>query len=297
MCGLVGPRWPNGRHHLRAPRAIQLGSEMTAQIGLAPTTDCRSFGRHGLADGVALDAVTGMPPDYILVPGPPVRAASWQATAEHLRKAGLSVQVPDVLAHVLSAPSWRTWTRHLLDHISPGRHTVAVGHSSSCALVADLATKLPMSGLILVDGDIPPTQGAAPPVRPALLEFIRGIADETGMLPPWSRWFAGDAVRASLVGIDILQKDAEEFARFEQALPRLRADWFNDAIELGHWDHVPAGYIQTSQIFDHAAMEARRRGWPVTNLNGTHLDPTLRPVEMSAAITSMTRQLGLVGTI
>jgi len=162
-------------------------------------------------------------------------------------------------------------------------------------LVAELAIKMPLSGLILVDGDIPPPQGAAPPVRPALLEFIKGIADETGTLPPWSRWFANDALRASLVGIDVLQRDAQEFARFEQGLPRLRVDWFNDNIELCHWDHVPAGYIQASQIYDHATAEARRRGWPVAHLNGTHLDPTLRPVEMSEAITSMTRELGVVG--
>jgi ribosomal protein S18 acetylase RimI-like enzyme len=150
---------------------------------------------------------------------------------------------------------------------------------------------LAVAGVILVDGDTPPPEGAAPPVRPDLLEFIGGLADETGILPPWSRWFGGDAARASLVGIDVLQRDAAAFARFEQGLPRLRVDWFSDKIELDRWDHVPAGYIQTSQIYDHATAEARRRAWPVTMLNGTHLDSALRPVEMSEAITAMTRRL------
>ena len=192
----------------------------------------RSSCRHGLVDRLIFTTIADMNPEYILVPGPPVRAASWQPTAELLRKAGLSVQVPDILAHLFSPPSWSTWTKHLLDHISPGRNTVVVGHSSSCALVAELATKMPLRGLILVDGDIPPLKGAAPPVRLALLEFIRGIADDTGTLPPWSRWFADDALRASIVGIDVLQRDAREFALFEQGLPRLRADWFDDEIEL-----------------------------------------------------------------
>jgi ribosomal protein S18 acetylase RimI-like enzyme len=166
-----------------------------------------------------------------------------------------------------------------------------VGHSSACALVAELATKMVVSGLILVDGEIPPAHGATSAVRPALLAFIEGLADETGTLPVWSRWFADDAARASLVGIDILQRDAAALAQFERGLPRLRVDWFSDKIELGRWDHVPAGYIQTSQIYDHATAEAHRRGWPVAKLNGTHLDPALRPVEMSEAITSMTRRL------
>jgi pimeloyl-ACP methyl ester carboxylesterase len=237
-----------------------------------------------------------MKPNYILVPGPPVRAASWLPTAERLRKAGLSVQVPDILAHSSAPPSWSRWTRHLLDHVDSDKNTVVVGHSSACVLAAELATRLPVGGVILVDGDIPPQQGAAVPVRPALLEFVRGIADETGTLPPWSRWFANEPTRASLVGVDLLQLDPAGFTRFEEGLPRLRLDWFYDAIELERWDHVPAGYIQASQIYDHATAEALRRGWPVAKLDGTHLDPTLRPVEMSEAIVAMSDLLRMAGT-
>ena len=233
-----------------------------------------------------------MTQNYILVPGPPVRAASWQPTAEILRQAGCSVQVPDVLAHCATPPSWSTWTRHLLEHITPSMSTIVVGHSSACVLAAELATKVVVGGVIFVDGDIPPAHGAAQPVRPALLEFINGIADETGTLPVWSQWFKDDPARASLVGIDIFQRNPSAFARFEQSLPKLWVDWFNDEIELECWDDVPAGYIQASPIYDHAIEEARRRGWPVAKLNGTHLDPVLRPVEMSEAIMAMARLLG-----
>jgi len=37
--------------------------------------------------------------------------------------------------------------------------------------------------------------------------------------------------------------------------------WFDDVIDLVPWDHVPAGYIQLSAIYDHAAEEALRRAW------------------------------------
>ena len=82
------------------------------------------------------------------------------------------------------------------------------------------------------------------------------------------------------------------FAQFENGLPKMRADWFDDTIELASWDHIPAGFIQTSRIYDHAAEEAWRRGWPVASLQGTHLDPTLRPAETAEAILSMSRRLG-----
>jgi hypothetical protein len=124
-----------------------------------------------------------------------------------------------------------------------------------------------------------------------LLDFIRGLADIDGKLPIWSRWFDADPRRASLVGIDALQHDALAFAHFEVGLPNLTIDWFTDEITLERWDHVPAGYIQASKIYDHATAEAQRRGWPVANLNGTHLDPALRPVQMSEAIMAMAHRL------
>jgi hypothetical protein len=97
--------------------------------------------------------------------------------------------------------------------------------------------------------------------------------------------------RMSLVGLDALARDAAAFARFESGLPRMQIDWFDDAIELADWDHIPAGFIQTSAIYDHATIAAQRRGWPVTNLHGTHLHPTLYPAETANAIIAMSRQL------
>lgn len=232
-----------------------------------------------------------MSPDIVLVAGPLVRASSWELTAGHLREAGWTVQVPDILAFHASPPAWSEWTGCLLEHISPTGQLLLVGHSSASALVADLATRLPTCGVIIVDGDVPPHSGAASPVRPALRDFIRSRAGADGALPIWSRWFAGDAQRLTLVGLDILAGDPDAFAQFEEGLPAMRADWFDDTIELASWDHIPAGFIQTSKIYEHAAAEAQRRGWPVTRLDGTHLHPTLSPAETAEAIISMSRRL------
>jgi len=197
--------------------------------------------------------------DFILVAGPLVRASSWEPTARQLREAGYRAQVPDVLAYHQPPPSWSAWNSHLLQLISSCSESVLVGHSSASALVADLAGKLLCQCLIMVDGEVPPSQGAASPVRPALHDFIKSLAGPDGTLPIWSRWF-GNARRASLVGLDILASDAVAFAAFEGGLPRLSVDWFDDTIELANWDRIPAGFIQTSAIYDHSAAEAQRRG-------------------------------------
>jgi hypothetical protein len=229
--------------------------------------------------------------NFVLVPGPLVRASSWEPTAKLLRKSGHHVQTPDALDDQQSPPAWREWTSHLLQRITSCHEPILVGHSSASVLVADLARRLPCRCVIIVDGEVPPLRGSAAPVRPALQDFIRSIAASDGALPIWSRWFAGDSRRTSLVGLDLLARDPVAFAEFERGLPRLSVDWFDDTIELAGWDHIPAGFIQCSPIYDHAALEARRRGWPVIKLDGTHLHPTLDPAETALAIESVSRQL------
>src|SRR4051812_12873482 len=182
-----------------------------------------------------------MPADFVLVAGPLVGSSSWEPTARHLRDAGWRVHVPDVLAACEAPPLWSQWTSHLIDLLPAGDEPILVGHSSAGALVADLASKVTARGLIIVDGDIPPANGAAPPVRPALRKFIAGLAGADGALPAWSRWFDRDPPRASLVGIDVLARDPVALAQFEKELPQLNASWFDDTIDLAGWDHVPAG--------------------------------------------------------
>ena len=137
--------------------------------------------------------------------------------------------------------------------------------------------------------------GPAYPVRPALREFIAALPEEAGLLPPWSQWFLRDPQRATLIGIDRLAHDDATFAAFEQMLPRMTKAWFEDTIELHPWDHVPAGYIQTSGIYGHAMAEAQKRGWPVMRLQGTHMHPTLAPDEMADAILRMSDLLTQTG--
>ena len=232
-----------------------------------------------------------MKPDIVLVAGPLVGASSWAPTAARLRATGARVHVPDVLANLGSAPRWRDWTSHLADLTSVDAKPILVGHSSASTSVADMATKMQVRGLIIVDGDIPPASGAAAPVRAALHEFIAGLADEDGLLPPWSQWFRKDLHRSRLVGIDSLALDAASFESFEMDLPRMTLDWFDDVIDLAPWGHVAAGYIQLSAIYDHAAEEALRRGWPIRRMQGTHLHPTLKPDETAAAIQAVCGEL------
>jgi hypothetical protein len=154
-----------------------------------------------------------------------------------------------------------------------------------------LASKLHCQCIVIVDGDVPPSQGFASPVRSAFRDRIESLAAGQGILPIWSKWFSGDAQREALLGLDRLASNPVVFAEFENELRRFSVDWFDDMLELANWDHVPAGFIQACAIYDYAAEEAQRRGWPVTKLQGTHMHPLLEPAETARAIISMIHQL------
>jgi hypothetical protein len=66
--------------------------------------------------------------------------------------------MPDVLAYHQPPPSWSASNSYLLQLIDPCRESVLVGHSSASTLVADLAGKLPCQCLIIVDGEVSPSQ-------------------------------------------------------------------------------------------------------------------------------------------
>jgi hypothetical protein len=222
-------------------------------------------------------------PDLVLVTGPMVGASSWGPTADRLRASGWRVHVPDILATSDALPPWRELSVHYARLVSLEAAPILVGHSLATVVVADLAGRIPACGLIMVDGEVPPASGPVAPGSDSFREYVAGLADDDGRLPRWSDW-RREHSRRSLIGIDELAQDTDAFATFERDQPRVSLTWFDDRIDLAPWTHIASGFIQTSDIFEHAADEARRRGWPVVQIKGTHLHPTLRPEETAAAI-------------
>jgi pimeloyl-ACP methyl ester carboxylesterase len=229
-------------------------------------------------------------PDLVLVTGPMVGASSWRPTADRLRASGWRVHVPDVLATAGTLPPWSELSLHYARLLSLEEAPILVGHSLATAVVADLAARMPVRGLIMVDGETPPESGPVAPGRDSFRQFVASLAGRDGHLPLWSDWWR-DHPRRPFTGIDELAHDAHAFAMFEKDQPRVSRAWFDDMIDLAPWAHITSGYIQTSAFYDHAADEAQRRRWPVVRIKGTHLHPTLRPDETAAAIQEMCGRL------
>jgi hypothetical protein len=116
-----------------------------------------------------------------------------------------------------------------------------------------------------------------PLMRSEYIEQLDSIAED-GLLPPWSEWF-GPGVMASLI------PNARTRELIESELPRVPIDYLSGLVPpVDIWPAVHNGYVLLSDGYVADAEEAQRRGWPVVELLGSHLDVVAKPFEVAAAI-------------
>ena len=220
---------------------------------------------------------------FVLLHSPLVGVSSLAPTARALEQRGLVCHLPQLPSSGAGVPQWQDCPRHLLEVVPRTEAPILAGHSAAGLLAAALAPALSAAGLIFLDAGIAPGGGATPPVEPEFLQYVRRLPRQNGLLPPWSEWWGQDIFAGARV-------DPALQAAFEAEQPRLPVTWFDDSFEMPDWSGCRAAYLQTSALFAGEADEARRRGWPVVCLNGTHLHPFLEPEETAEALVALGRE-------
>jgi RimJ/RimL family protein N-acetyltransferase len=206
---------------------------------------------------------------YVLVHSPLLGPRSWASVAARLK----DVDVPDLRSFVTAPPP--SWAALQGRAIAMPAGAVVVGHSGAGAVLPLIAAASKASAVVFVDAVVPPSSGAFR--IPS--EFRAWLADLAvdGVLPPWPAWWGPDALAA-------LVPDEADRRALDDA-PRVPLAFYDEPVPVPDgWDTMPCGYVRLSEAYDDEAAEARRRGWPVVRLAGTHLDLVTRPEEILRAL-------------
>jgi hypothetical protein len=157
------------------------------------------------------------------------------------------------------------------------RPDLVLTHSNGGRYAALAAPGIPV---VHVDAALPPASGEEAPMAPAaMLDRLTAMADDDGLLPPWSRWWSEDDVAAVLPD-PAARADLREHER------RMPLSYFRSRLgaPLG-WAEQPQTYLAFGDTYAEETAFARAHGWPTTVLDGAlHLHHLVDPDAVAAAV-------------
>jgi hypothetical protein len=177
---------------------------------------------------------------------------------------------PETAAHRLV----RTWAAHAarLDA------TALVAHSNAGYLAplvrARLGADLPV---IFMDAALPPASEPTALAPQQFRSFLATIADETGMLPRWTRWWPSD----ELAGLG----PAVLLEAVDRDCPQLPLAYFDAVIRPpADWVAARNGYVSFGDTYTEEAGFAEVARWPVVRLKGEHLHHAVAPDDVAHVV-------------
>jgi hypothetical protein len=169
---------------------------------------------------------------FALVPSPLLGPEAWGPVAQVLRSGGWSVLEPAGAAEPPSTPGGVL--KRFLAALPTDRDLVLVPHSSAGLYVPELTRKGRVIGYVFVDAILPPDGGTVPVAPQHLVTELASLADESGILPPWTAWWGEDDLRG-------LYPDPDTRGRIEEQAPRIPVRYLRSTISLPmNWNRCPA---------------------------------------------------------
>jgi thioesterase domain-containing protein len=234
---------------------------------------------------------------YVLVHSPVVGPATWEPVARELRNRGHPAVVPALSPPVgLRPPYLPTHATEVVAAVRGSAHggeaaVILAGHSGAGPRLPAIGRQLrragfPVAAYMFVDAGLP-SDGATPrSTAPAeFVDLLDSLATGGRMLPRWSEWW-GDGALARIV------PDAAVRATLEAELRPVPVDLFDEPVPVpARWPDAPCGYV--SFTYEHEAVEAEARGWPVVRHAGDHLALVTQPAVTAHALEEVRGRLGV----
>ena len=218
---------------------------------------------------------------FVLIPSPLLGPATWRPVEAWLLGQGHDARVVD-LGSEPRTPS------HVLESAvaaAGDRTGVLVPHSNAGYYAPHLATLVDARATVYVDAALPDpasegTDTALAP--PAFLDFLRTLADDEGVLPPWTEWWEEDVAD--------LFPDRSTREAVEREQPRLPLTYFTSRVPVPTgWTGRRAAYLAFGETYAEERDRASRLGWPTRTLAGGHLHALKDPAEVGRAILDLTQ--------
>lgn len=225
-----------------------------------------------------------MDPHLVTLPSPLLGPSAWDPVAEALRRLGRRVTT----VHAAGRTSPTAVLEAFAAALPEGGAAVLVPHSNAGLYVPALSARHQIAGVVFVDAALDDDAEQVHLAPPGLLAHLRGLADPSGLLPPWTGWWDPAAV-AGLFGDDATR------ARVEREQPRLPLSYLESRLpgSPGWHERLPAAYVAFGDTYAEELATARSRGWPTTTIAGRHLHLLVDPGAVAGAVSAMLTRLGL----
>jgi hypothetical protein len=208
----------------------------------------------------------------LVLPSPFLPAVAYEPWVASLRGRGLDVVLAPVPSPPGAAELVELWTG-LAD-----ADTVLLPHSNAGYLAPGVSDASDGAPIVFVDAALP-TPGPVTRLAPARFrEFLGGLADEHGRLPPWTRWWPRADYDAVLPG--------DWFERIDAAAPRVPLSYVDAEVAIrAGWEQGSRAFLAFGDTYAEEWERAEAAGWPTRRLDGSHLHWLVEPA-VTAKVTA-----------
>jgi hypothetical protein len=216
----------------------------------------------------------------VLLPSPLLPARAYAPLVDALGRRGWGVAVA-VLSGAPAGPE--PVAAAFREAVTAHGARVVVAHSTAGRYAVAAAGDVPV---VHVDAALPPERGDATLAPQGLLDHVAGMADDGGLLPPWTRWWPDDDIAAVV-------PDAEVLAGIRADEQRMPLAYFRSRLGAPEgWQDHPQAYLALGATYAEETALARRFGWPTRVLDGAlHLHHLVDPDAVAAAVLDLAAAL------
>lgn len=200
--------------------------------------------------------------------------------ATEVRDRGFEVVLPDLRSALTRPrPQWSA----ILDLVAAAADSaeVLVAHSGAGVLMPLLAERLDPRVIAFVDAVVP-GEGPWYEASREFIDFVDSLPQDGPLLPPWHEWWGAEAI-AKLI------PDEEMRGRIAADTPRVPRSFYDDAVPLptGWTTRGGCCFLQLSPAYNDDRARAEGYGWPTAQMDGQHLDVTVKPDAIGAILTNL----------